>query len=88
MTSKNCIPETRPDLPLSTRLNQQCFCITLDRDALGRALEDRAGDSQTLSEIVRSRPHLFSNVSVFLRQTDITEMLQMVRARRRNFLGT
>ena len=30
--------------PVSERLNQECFCITLDRDALCQALEREVSD--------------------------------------------
>lgn len=38
-------PPSTPSAPsISERLNQECFCITLDRDALCQALEREVGD--------------------------------------------
>ena len=51
--------------PVSERLNKECFCITLDRDALCQALEREVGDPDFCATL-RTRPHLFSNAPVFL----------------------
>jgi hypothetical protein len=66
--------------PLSERLNQECFCITLDRDALCRALEREAGDPDFYATFIKLRPNLFSNAPVFLSQADTDAMLRIVRA--------
>ena len=65
---------------LSERLNQECFCITLDRDALCRALEREADDKAFCTTFIKSRPHLFSNTPVFLSESDTDGMLRMVHA--------
>jgi hypothetical protein len=65
---------------LSERLNQECFCITLDRDALCRALEREADDKAFCTTFVKSRPHLFANTPVFLSKSDTDGMLRMVHA--------
>jgi len=64
----------------SERLNQACFCITLDRDALGRALEQEVGDPDFYATFISTRPHLFSDASVFISQSQASEMLRIVRA--------
>ena len=64
------------------RLNQTCFCITLDRDALCEALEREAGDPEFCAAFIRTRPHLFSNVPVFLPETAIAGMHEVVRGDR------
>lgn len=61
------------------RLNQSCFCITLDRDALDAALEKEAGDAE-FCETVRTRDHLFSNVPVFLPKLAFEKMRRIVAA--------
>lgn len=66
--------------PISERLNKGCFCITLDRDALDQALERQVGDADFGAASVRTRPHLFSNVAVFLSDSDSHKMLRIVRA--------
>jgi len=70
-----------PDGRLITeRLNQGCFCITLDRAALGHALEQEVDDAEFATAFVKTRPHLFSSSPVFLLQSDIEAMLRVVQA--------
>jgi hypothetical protein len=65
---------------VSDRLNQTCFCVTLDRAALCEALEQEAGDPGFCETFVRPRPHLFSNVPVFLSAGAVAEMQAIVKA--------
>ena len=64
----------------SNRLNQECFCITLNEDALHRALASELGDTQLCAAFLETRPHLFSSTPVFLSEGEITEMLRIARA--------
>lgn len=66
--------------PLSQRLNEDCFCITLDRDLLCEALTREAGDPEFCANLIGTRPHLFSNTPVFLPKPDLDNMLRVVRA--------
>ena len=66
--------------PVSERLNQECFCITLDRDALCQALEREVGDPDFCATFIKTRPHLFSNASLFISESETSEMLRLVRA--------
>lgn len=64
-------------------LNSSCFCITLDRETLHRAMEREAGDPEFSSRFIRPREHLFSNVPVFLAAYELQKMtavVQMVEA--------
>jgi hypothetical protein len=65
---------------ISELLNQECFCITLDRDALCAALEREVGDAEFCATFIRTRPHLFSNAPVFISKSETMEMLRIVRA--------
>lgn len=65
---------------LAADLNQRCFCITLDREALAIAMRDAAGDTAFYETHVASRQHLFSNVPVFLADNERLAMLTIVRA--------
>ena len=65
---------------ISERLNQGCFCITLDRTALGNALEREVDDPEFGAAFINTRPHLFSSAPVFLAQSEIGAMLRVVRA--------
>ena len=66
--------------PVSERLNQECFCITLDRDALCQALEREVGDPDFCATFIKTRPHLFSNAPVFLSESDTEGMIRIVHA--------
>ena len=65
---------------ISERLNQECFCITLDRDALCQALEREVGDTDFCASFIKTRPHLFSNAPVFLSEVNIIGMARIVHA--------
>ncbi len=66
--------------PVSERFNRECFCITLDRDALYQALEREVGDPNFCATFITARPHLFSNAPVFLSKADTDGMIRIVRA--------
>jgi hypothetical protein len=65
---------------ISELLNQECFCITLDRDALCQALEREVGDPEFCRTFIGPKTHLFSNVPVFLSEANVGEMLRIVHA--------
>ncbi|MER9685144.1 hypothetical protein [Mesorhizobium sp. M0139] len=65
---------------LSGRLNRKCFCITLDRAKLWAALDHKAGEPGFCETFMASRPHLFSNVPVFLATSALEEMQRIVVA--------
>lgn len=70
-------PETRS---ISEFLNRECFCITLDREALCRALEREVGDPEFCRTFIGPKTHLFSNVPVFLAESSVGDMLRTVHA--------
>ena len=61
-------------------LNQTCFCITLDRDALARALNSATGAAGFYEREIATRAHLFSSVPVFLPAQDYQAMVALVHA--------
>lgn len=65
---------------VSERLNQECFCITLDRDALCQALEREVGDPEFCKTFIGPKTNLFSNVPVFLSEANVRDMLRIVHA--------
>ncbi|APH70662.1 ATP-grasp domain-containing protein [Aquibium oceanicum] len=71
---------TGPVQTLSERLNQNCFCITLDRRSLCEALEREAGDPEFCETFILPKAHLFSNVPVFLAASQVAEMQEVVAA--------
>lgn len=64
----------------AARLNRDCFCVTFDRAALCEALQHEAGDPEFCTNLIQTRPNLFSNAQVFLPQAAVEEMLRVVRA--------
>ncbi|MEO9227547.1 MAG: hypothetical protein ABI216_01160 [Devosia sp.] len=70
-------PESGAD---AMRLNQHCYCITLDRDALGAAIERETGDPNFYAEYVGTRSNLFSNVPVFIATSALADMRRVVAA--------
>lgn len=64
----------------SERLNQHCFCITLDRQSLCEALEREAADPEFCDTFIHPKAHLFSNVPVFLSASQVAEMREVVAA--------
>lgn len=64
----------------SDQLNRSCFCITLDRQVLGRAFERETGDAAFSATLLKTRPHLFSNVAIFASTQMVKQMLAVVRA--------
>jgi len=69
-----------PAQTLSDRLNQNCFCVTLDRRSLCEALEQEAGDPEFCETFIRPKAHLFSNVPVFISASEVAEMQGVVAA--------
>jgi hypothetical protein len=65
---------------LAAEFNRSCFCVTLDRTALAGALVDASSDPTFYDAQIKSRPHLFSNVPVFLPQAERDAMLAIVAA--------
>ena len=58
------------------RLNNGCFCQTVDHAALERALE--RGTNLSYREIVATRPHLFSDTRVFVAQAHLDFMAALI----------
>lgn len=72
------IPDAMADL--SRRLNQGCFCITVDRVRLQDELVREMSDQQSVAELLAARPHLFSDTPVFMPANEMGQMLRIVRA--------
>ena len=79
-TTCSTAPSVEHARDLAAQFNQSCFCITLDRNAMAGAMEITAGDPAFYDTHILSRPHLFSNVPVFLPEADRAAMLAIVQA--------
>jgi hypothetical protein len=65
---------------VAERLNRTCACVTLDRSALGEALAAAVDDPGFSEAFVLPRPHLFSNVPVFVSPQALADMQRVVHA--------
>lgn len=61
-------------------LNEACFCITLDRGALEKSLDQEVGSEGFTKNLIQSRPSLFSSVPVFVSAETMTAMAGVVSA--------
>ncbi len=80
MSSSPDIPPTTTLSLIIERLNKECFCITLDSDALREELEREIGNAELSASLAKTHPHLFSTAPLFLSQADLSEMLRVVQA--------
>jgi hypothetical protein len=64
----------------AAQLNRECFCVTLDQQALADALQHEVADADFFAALTASRPHLFSHAPVFLPKVDRDAMQAIVRA--------
>src|SRR3546814_8875716 len=57
-------------------LNRECFCISVDREALSKVLAEESGQLLLLPELASTHPHLFSGVTSFLPGSMLDGMLR------------
>ncbi len=61
-------------------LNSGCFCVSLDREALRRAIESDPA-AQGLHRLIEERcPHLFAALPVFVSHSQVDEMARIIDA--------
>jgi hypothetical protein len=61
-------------------LNKECFCVSLDSQALRRALESEIGQPGLFELIQQRCPYLFAARPVFVSQTHMARMALLVQA--------
>ena len=76
---------TTADLPADCRaaaavLNRGCFCNSVDRERLRLALASGAGGGVSLAELLSGRPHLFSQTQVYVAQSHLDFMAELIAA--------
>ena len=79
-TGKVAVPQFEARVDVAERLNEECFCITLDRPDLMRALDAQVGLAGFADALVTSHPSLFSNVPIFIASSTMAAMKQVVTA--------
>lgn len=63
-----------PDSTRPTALNADCYCRTLDEQALRRSLLDNSESGEIMAQLLAQRPTLFSSTAVFLSQHTIGQV--------------
>nr|WP_306264859.1 hypothetical protein [Pararhizobium sp. IMCC3301] len=76
--SNSNLPSSGSVQTLSERLNQNCFCVTLDGRSLCEALEHEAGDPEFCETFIRPKTHLFANLPVCISASEVNEMQGVV----------
>jgi hypothetical protein len=62
------------------RLNGGCFCVTIDRKALIKALNEEVGSRNFAQALIESNPTLFSNVPTFVPSETLSQMARVIDA--------
>jgi hypothetical protein len=65
---------------IATRLNQDCYCIGADVDALRTHLEQELQARGVTQPVVSSHPNLFSSLPVFLARSHAERMQRLIAA--------
>jgi hypothetical protein len=68
------------DLDAVEVLNQDCFCITLDSDALRQQLEADFGARGLTRPLLETHPHLFASLPVFVSRRHVERMAEIIAA--------
>ncbi|GAC06228.1 hypothetical protein [Paraglaciecola chathamensis] len=69
-----------PDPDSIEVLNSECFCLSLDTEALRQALESEIGQPGLFDLIQQRCPYLFATRPVFVSHANMTRMAQVVHA--------
>ena len=78
--SSTAVAPPQSDDSVIAQLNRECFCVSLDQDALRHALETELGQPG-LAELVSERcPTLFATAPVFVAHAHLQRMAEVVRA--------
>ena len=73
------MPGTRATDPIEW-LNTDCFCITVDADALQRELDADAATRGLYESLRQTHAYLFSHAPIFVSRDNVTAMEQLVAA--------
>jgi hypothetical protein len=70
----------RSDLDAIEALNRDCFCITLDFDALRQELAADFGARGLTRPLLETHPHLFASLPVFVSRRHVEQMAKIIAA--------
>ena len=65
---------------LANRLNQECYCITLDRKALNTSLQDQLVETRNEPIAAEQLDTLFSTTPIFVPKAEIETMVRVVES--------
>lgn len=65
---------------LTTALNRDCLCVTVDHGTLRRDMNADGANVDLYREILATRPNLFSATAVFVTRTQVERMREIIRA--------
>jgi len=74
------VPDPQPEVRGVESLNRDCFCISLDADALKREFKMASGTRNVYPLILEKCPHLFAALPVFVSRRHLDQMAEIVRA--------
>jgi hypothetical protein len=80
MDINTSLVEVAPMALTAQSLNQDCFCISLDRPALAGALRSELHQPDLFELLQQRCPHLFSAHPIFLAETHLRRMTQLIAA--------
>jgi glutathione synthase/RimK-type ligase-like ATP-grasp enzyme len=74
------MPDATSSCGPNDRLNERCFCISLDRVALAKSLDARLRTVGASDVVDATKKQFFADVPVFVRRADIETMQRVVTA--------
>ena len=73
-------PDSCAPLQPIDALNRECFCLSLDHDALARALDSEIGEPGLAAMVHQRCPYLFAAQPVFIAAAQIQRMADVIHA--------
>jgi hypothetical protein len=61
-------------------LNRECYCVSLDQEALRRELAAQLGAREASAPLLETHPHLFASLPVFVSRRHVSRMAEIIEA--------
>jgi hypothetical protein len=75
----NCTSSCGAEFPLE-ELNRSCYCLSVDKEALHRALEQELAERALSDDMMTMHANLFAAVPMFVSRAHLEQMSQVIRA--------